>query len=322
VVVLATTPARVRSPADIRTALLVVNPGARSAARRAARAEGALRACRVACDVVHTARAGHATQLAAAVAASRSHDAVFALGGDGTVMETLGALAGSGVPVGIVPGGTGNLVARTLGIPLDGARAVRALLGGALAEVDLGRVRADGAHGADDGDARHFAFAAGVGIDARMIEATPVQWKRRLGVLAYALTAARAVVEGERFGVRVTVDDEIIETEVSAVMIVNFGAVLGDLFHFGPGIVHDDGLLDCCLFAPTSVADAARVMWRLVRREFGEDASLLYRAGRRFRIETDAPRAAQADGELLGRTPLDVHVVPRAATLLVPRPTA
>jgi diacylglycerol kinase family enzyme len=233
-------------------------------------------------------------------------------------MEALGALAGSGVPVGIVPGGTGNLVARTLGIPLDGARAVRALLDGALAEVDLGTVAAAGEGGA----ARHFAFAAGVGIDARMIEATPAHWKRRLGVLAYAVTAARAVVERERFGVRVTVDGEVVEAEASAVMIVNFGAVLGDLFHFGPGIAHDDGLLDCCLFAPTSVADAARVMWRLARRDFGEDASLLYRPGRSFRIETDRPRAAQADGELLGHTPLDVAVVPRAATLLVPRPPA
>lgn len=306
----------------VRRALLVVNPHARSAARRLARARDAFAARGVDCTVVQTERPGHAADLALDAAARGAVDAVFPLGGDGTAMEVLGALAARGdaapaLPVGIVPGGTGNLVARTLGIPLRADRAVHALLDGRLARVDLGRVRAthDGAPAA----ARHFAFAAGVGIDARMIEETPARWKRRVGVLAYALTAARAVLARERFPVRVTIDGAVIEREVAAVMVVNFGAVLGDLFRFGPGIAHDDGVLDCCLFSPTSFADAARVMWRLVREDFRDDPALLYRAGRRFRIETDRPRAAQADGELLGRTPLDLEVVPQGATLLVPR---
>jgi YegS/Rv2252/BmrU family lipid kinase len=294
--------------------LLVVNPAARRAARDEACAVRAFAAAGVRCTVARTTHAGHAAELAAdAHAGPAAPDAVFTLGGDGTAMEVVGALAGTGRPVGIVPGGTGNLVARTLGIPLHPERAVAALLAGALAEVDLGLVRAG------DGPPRHFAFAAGVGIDARMIERTPARWKRRLGVLAYALTAARAVLAHECFPVRVTVDGEELRRDVSAVMVVNFGAVLGDLIHFGPGIHHDDGRLDCCLFSPTSLPDAVRALWRLLRKDFREDGALVYRAGRSFRVETDVPRVAQADGELLGRTPLDVRVLPRAATLLVPR---
>jgi diacylglycerol kinase family enzyme len=178
--------------------------------------------------------------------------------------------------------------------------------------VDLGVVRAG------DGPARHFAFAAGVGIDARMIEETPARLKRRLGVLAYVLTASRALLAGERFPVRVVVDGEEIRREAVAVMIVNFGSVLGDLFRFGPGIRHDDGLLDLCLFTPSSAGDALRAMWRLVRKDFGDDRALVYRAGREFRVEPATPRTAQADGEVLGRTPLTARVVPLAATLLVP----
>lgn len=311
--------------------LLVVNPAARRAGRDEAAARAAFARAAVGCDVARTERPGHAAELArAAVAfappapgapspgpaggATRpGYDALFTLGGDGTAMEVVGALAGSGIPVGILPGGTGNLIARTLGTPLGVAPAVAALLAGGAAEVDLGSIEAAG------GTRRHFAFAAGVGIDARMIEETPAAWKRRLGVLAYAATAARAVLGGRRFRARVVVDGEVIEREAVAVLLANFGAVLGELIHFGPGIREDDGFLDLCVFSPDSTADAVRVMWRLFRKDFRDDRCVIYRAGRQFRIETTPPHVAQADGELLGRTPLVAHVVARAATLLVPQ---
>ncbi|MDF1504584.1 diacylglycerol kinase family protein [Roseisolibacter sp. H3M3-2] len=303
-----------RASSDVATrissVLLIVNPAARQAAALESEATGAFTRAGVACAVRRTERAGHAAELAAACG---EVDAVFTLGGDGTAMEVVGALAHGDVPVGILPGGTGNLVARTLGVPLAVPDAVASLLRGRVARVDLGVVEAEGA------GARRFAFAAGVGIDARMIEETPARWKRRLGVLAYALTAARAIVARDRFAVRVVVDGgEEIRRDAAAVMIVNFGAVLGDLFRFGPGIEADDGRLDLCLFSPDTVGDAVRVLWRLSRRDFRDDRCLLYRAGREFRVETAPSRAAQADGELLGRTPLVARVEPLAATLLVP----
>jgi diacylglycerol kinase family enzyme len=313
----------------IRRALLVVNPAARRAARDERAVVAAFAAAGVPCVVVRTERAGHAAELARAAfddapggvpAAAAPPDAVFTLGGDGTAMEVVGALAGRGIPVGLLPAGTGNLVARTLGIPLQPAHAVRALLAGRPARVDLGLVESAGAA------PRHFAFAAGIGVDATMIERTPARWKRRVGVLAYALAAARAVVAGERFAVTVEVEraDGSVETlahdAASAVMIVNFGAVLGDLFRFGPGIRHDDGVLDCCLFTPRGFGDAARAMWRLVRKDFRDDPALRYRAGVAFTVRVAPARRVQADGELLGATPIRVRVLPDAATLLVPAP--
>jgi YegS/Rv2252/BmrU family lipid kinase len=294
----------------ISSALLIVNPGARSAAGREGDAVAAFAADGVACEVVRTTRAGHAAELA--VAADPAVEAVFTLGGDGTAMEAVGALAGSGRPVGILPGGTGNLIARTLGTPLGVKAAVGALLRGEQADVDLGAITMDGL------PVRRFAFAAGIGIDARMIEETPANLKRRIGVLAYAFTAARAVLSGERFHVEAEVDGEVIRREASAVMVVNFGAVLNDLIRLGPGIEQDDGLLDLCVFAPRTLPEAVRVLWRLARKDFRDDPCVVYRAGRRFRIATTPPRAAQADGELLGRTPLEIRVEPRAARLLLP----
>lgn len=285
--------------------LLIANPAARRAGHLRAAATRAFREAGVACDEVLTESPGHAGELARRMVTG--YAAVFTLGGDGTAMEVVDALAHSGVPVGILPGGTGNLVARALGTPLRIERAVPALLGGARRAIDLGLLASG----------RHFAFSVGVGIDARMIAETSPALKRRIGVAAYAITATRAALWRRPFHVRATVDGQTVERQAAAVMLANFGTVLSGLLVLGPEIRCDDGVLDLCIFAPARAADAVRVSWRLLRRRFGEDASVAYRAGRTFRIECDPPQLHQADGEVLGMTPFDARVDPGAATVLV-----
>lgn len=286
--------------------LLIMNPGSRRGSTRRHQAVAALDGHGVPYELVETTGSGHAAGVAAARAAE--FDAVFALGGDGTAMEVVGALAGSGQRVGILPGGTGNLVARTLGIPLHVGRAVAALLAGAEAYIDLGVL----------GDGRHFAFTAGMGLDAEMIARTPHRWKQRLGVLAYALTASRGLLRRDTFRVRATVDGRVHERQASSVMVANFGTVLDRLITLGPDIREDDGLLDLCIFSPASGGQALHTIWRLMRRDFRDAPYLLWVPGKEFRIETDPPHVAQADGELLGTAPLTITVQPRAARLLVP----
>ena len=231
-------------------------------------------------------------------------------------MEVAGALAGTMRPLGVLAGGTGNLLARALGIPLDPRRAIPILLSGDELHIDLGRI-------VGTNPVRYFAVAAGVGIDSSMVAETPSWLKRRLGVLAYTITATRAalraVLRQEFFQVRLTVDGEVFESAAAAVMIANFGAVLNDRITFGPGIRYDDGVLDACLYSPRNLRDATRIMWRLLRKNFSSDEAMLYRSGRQIRVETQPSRLAQADGELLGMTPLEIEVAPRAARLLVPR---
>jgi YegS/Rv2252/BmrU family lipid kinase len=265
----------------------------------------------VECDIVFTERPGHAAELA--LHHAPHYDAVFALGGDGTVMEIAGALAGTLTPVGILAGGTGNLLARALNIPLTVRRAVSALLDGEELLIDMGRF--------DSG--RRFAMAAGVGIDAAMVAETPTWLKRRLGVLAYTMMGARAavrsVVRREFFLGRVVIDGTAYERSAAAVMVANFGAVLGRRITLGPGIRTDDGLLDVCVFSPKTLGDAFRIMYRLLRGNFAPDPCMLYVRGRDIRVETTPPRSWQADGELMGATPFHVVVEPLAARLLVPR---
>src|SRR5581483_4571908 len=115
-------------------------------------------------------------------------------------MEIATALAGTNTPIGVLAGGTGNLLARAVGIPLSIRRAVPMLLSADVLLIDVGRFESG----------RRFAIAAGVGIDASMVAETPGWLKRRLGVLAYTLmgarAAVRAVVRRQFFVARVTVD--------------------------------------------------------------------------------------------------------------------
>jgi diacylglycerol kinase (ATP) len=286
--------------------LLVANPAARRTRRRLAAAAKALGASGARVDVVSTQRAGHAAEIVRERA--RRYEAVFALGGDGTAMEIVGALAHSGIPIGILPGGTGNLVARALGIPIATRRAAAALLRGNIAEVDLGRLASG----------RRFAFSCGVGVDACMIRDTPPIWKRRFGIVAYAYVAFRASLRNVSFRVRATVDGETIERDATAVMVANFGAVLHDLIVLGPGIARDDGKLDLCVFSPSSGWQALGIAWRLLRKDFRPHPAIAYRSGKHFRIACEPPQDAQADGELVGTTPMELRVEPRAVRLLMP----
>jgi len=290
--------------------LLIANPASRRGARLIGRAAESVRKAGASCEVALTERSGHAAEIAAARGVQ--FDVVLTLGGDGTAMEAAGALAWSDTPLGVLPGGTGNLLARALGVPMRVEKAVPALLAGTRKRIDLGVIKG-----------HRFAVAAGVGIDAAMVEETPTWLKRRLGVLAYTLMATRAalraVLRRQFFLARIEIDGEIVERRAAAVLFANFGAILEDRIAFGPEIQIDDGVLDCCIFSPTNLRDAMRIMWRVTRRDFRPDPSILYRKGTRFRIETDPVLPLQADGELLGTTPADIGVEPLAVQLLIPQ---
>jgi YegS/Rv2252/BmrU family lipid kinase len=295
------------APRRIERVLLIVNPASRRGARNQRKALKAFAAAGVDCEVMVTEGPGHATIIAKAHA--HKYDALFTLGGDGTVMEVLGALAHQGPPLGILGGGTANVVARTLHIPLNPTRAVPMLLNGDEATMDLGRL----------GDGRRFAIGVGVGLDATMISEAPARLKRRFGFMAYVIGGYKAVLRNRKFALRLTVDGRIYDRPASAVLVANLGAVLNNLVAFGDGIVQDDGLLNACVFSPDNLRDSLRILWRMMRKDFGPDPCLFYKSGRDFRIETFPPMPAQADGELLSGTPLSVSVDPLAGSLLIPK---
>jgi len=295
------------APRRIERVLLIVNPASRRGARLRRKALKAFADAGVGCDLMPTEGPGHAATIAKTHA--HKYDAVFTLGGDGTVMEVLGALAHQGPPVGVLAGGTADVIARTFHIPLNPARAVPMLLGGDQARIDLGRL----------GDGRRFAIGVGVGLDATMMSEAPARLKKRFGFMAYVIGGFKAVLRNQKFEVRLTVDGTVYDRSASAILIANLGAVLNDFVAFGDGIVHDDGLLNACVFSPDNFRDSLRILWRMIRKDFSPDPCLFYKSGRDFRVETLPRMPAQADGELLEGTPLSVSVDPLAGSLLIPR---
>ena len=272
--------------------------------------EAALQAFAAAGVGVHevvTARPGHARELL--LARTEVWDAVFVLGGDGTVMEVVGAMAHSGTPVGVLPGGTGNLVAGVLGIPLGIRKAVEQLVTGEQCTFDLGQLP----------DGRYFTFAAGVGIDVAMIEKTPFGRKRALGMLSYAITATRAAFGRDLVHVTIDVDGRRVEAKAVLAMVANAGAILGGRFTVGPEVRPDDGQLDLCVFMPERTRDVFGLIWRLLRKDFRPHPRMTFAKGRRFRISTEPSVPVQADGDIVGRTPIEISVSPGAAVFLKPR---
>ena len=228
-------------------------------------------------------------------------------------MEVASALAElqDGPPLGIVAVGTANILARSLGIPLNPARAVAALLEADAVRIDIGRIEGGPA----------FAIGLGVGLDATMIGGTSSILKRRIGYAAYALSALRAGLRLERFRATITVDGVVHVVDASSVLVANFGTVLGGLLCFGEDIGHRDGVLDVCVYSPGSYFEATRILWRMLRGGVSRDCRVRIIRGQQVRIETDPPRPMQADGELLGLTPVDIHVEPNAVRVLIPKAT-
>lgn len=290
----------------MRRALVIANPASRGSGRRLDAAVRGLARAKIHADVASTEYPGHAAKIA--LDRAGSYDVVFTLGGDGTAMDVVGALAGKGPPVGILPAGTGNLLVRSLGIPLTVRAAVRALVAGREARIDLGQLSTG----------RVFGIGAGIGVDATMIQETPVSLKRRLGVLSYVIVGVRSLLRFDTFEVSGTVDGVPFERRASAVLVANFGTMFRHLLTLGEGILHDDGVLNVCLFSPTTHADAARITYKMLKRDFSPDPCMSYLSGRKIEIATNPVRVIQADGEMAGSTPFRVEVLPGAGRLLVP----
>jgi diacylglycerol kinase family enzyme len=255
-----------------------------------------------------TERAGHASEIVRQ--AGLDHDAVFVLGGDGTVMEVVSVLAGTDRPVGVLPGGTGNLLAGALGIPASVPRSVQALLAGDVQRIDLARFSTG----------EYFAVAAGLGIDAAMVAATEATaWKRRFGLAAYVWTAARAALQRDEFDLRAEVDGSLVSVRATLAMVANSGTLFRGLMLLGPDISTHDGTLDLCVFSPSSALDVFGIIWRVMRKDFRPHPGMRFWKGKRIRLVSVPPRAVQADGELVGVTPVEIDVAPGAASLLIPR---
>jgi YegS/Rv2252/BmrU family lipid kinase len=244
----------------------------------------------------------------AAEAAAADVDLVFGCGGDGTLMAVMTGLAGTGVPMAILPAGTGNLLARNLELPQDRDACLRIGVYGDDRKIDVGVV---------DGRYR-FAVMAGIGLDAAMIEDTPAVLKARLGWPAYVLSVVRHIFD-RRMHVVLTLDDAPPRSfRARAVMVGNVGKIQAGLVLI-PDASPDDGLLDVVVLVPKNLGGWVRLALHVVARRPGPHPRMEHFHARRVHIQADRPYPRQVDGDLLDPADsMTVEVEPQALIVRVP----
>jgi len=260
-----------------------------------------------------TTRAGDA-ELLAANAAQTGHDRVVAVGGDGTVQEVANGLAGAArttVSLGIVPMGSGNDLARSMGLPRDPAAAWTIAMGAGTWVIDL-LLATDG-----DGHSRWFGSAGGIGFDAQVASAMARRngWQR--GQAGYLLTT---LVELRRFvnrPVELTVDGTTASRQVLFIALAN-GEYYGGGMRIAPGASLDDGQLDLCVVGDVSRITALRQLANLYRGTHVAHPKVDMLRGRSVSIDGDRATLVHLDGEPFGHLPLRVDLHP--ARLLVAAP--
>lgn len=225
-------------------------------------------------------------------------DLVCALGGDGTVRMVAENLVHSGVPLGLLPQGTGNLLARNLGLPLDDLdAALRIALTGVDRQIDVGRVVFDVSGEDQDPTERVFLVMAGLGFDAAMMAGVTEQLKARVGWLAYVFSGLTNL-GGESVRVRMSADSgPEITRRVRTVLIGNCGRLTGGIVLI-PDAEVDDGWLDVVALSPRGVVSWASMATRVLSRR--EHRRIGRRRCREVKLRSDQPQQAQLDGDPVG----------------------
>lgn len=232
-------------------------------------------------------------------------DLVCALGGDGTVRAVAQELVGTGVAMGLLPGGTGNLLARNLGLPIDSlAEAAAAAFSGQDRTIDVGWLVVDPVESQRAGDLRTgadnvhcFTVMAGVGFDAEIMNGAPEGVKDKAGWAAYVASGGTHLND-DPFALDLVVDGRtVVAGQARTVVVGNCGELTGGMVLL-PDAEVDDGRLDVATVRPESLTEWIGVASRVLA-DRGDGPSLQRDRGRDLTVRVDPPQLCEVDGDVL-----------------------
>jgi diacylglycerol kinase (ATP) len=241
---------------------------------------------------------------------------LFAMGGDGTFQALANAAFGAEVLLGVLPVGGGNDFAAALGLPDDPVKAADAILRGSPRFVDLVRVRTAG------GRTRLYAGGGGIGLDAEAARYATGAYRRLPGRFRYIASAVRALVSFARLEVHVEFPgSDLIPQKAKALLAAVLNSTTyGAGLRLAPGAAVDDGSLDIVLIEDIGTFEVLRLLPRLMGTGELRTSRVKRWQARTVRLTTCKPALFHGDGEILGSTPVEIEVVPRAIQILAPVP--
>ena len=255
-------------------------------------------------SIVSTEYKGNATELAREYA-SKNYDAVIAVGGDGTVNEIGQGLIGTGTALGIIPCGSGNGLARHLGIPMDPFKAVKWLDKSIFTEIDYGMM-----------DNQPFFCTCGVGFDAKVSDSFSKAGSR--GVLTYLESIMKEIATYHNETYKLSFDNSSETFEAFFITCANADQWGNNAF-IAPTASLQDGLLDVICAHPFSVVDAPLIAFQLFNRQIDKNPNVSVHKCRRVTITRDSEGPAHFDGEpvILGKE-IHIEVVSGKLKVLLP----
>jgi len=259
-----------------------------------------------------TAKAGDEERLAAE-AVARDVDTIVAVGGDGTWSNVANGILKSGraARLGLIPGGTGCDLAKSLGIPRDPAAAAAVVTAGHSRRIDAGRI-----------EGRYFLNIVGFGYDVAVLEDSwKVTWLQ--GELLYLYCALRQLRSFPGFSIETAIDDDAAERRELLMLIVANARVFGGGFKIAPGADLDDGRLDVMAFRNMGLFARLGIMARLLRGTHADSSKVAAMRASNLRLEFREPPTYETDGEWNQAKSSEVLIeaVPKALEVLAPGPT-
>ncbi len=299
-----------------RRVIVVVNRAA--GPRTAARRERILAALDGADRVEILEGRGSALRASLRRAMENAPELVLAAGGDGTVSSCAAAVRGTRSVLGIVPSGTSNSIARSLGIPTEIEAACASIARGVVREIDTAEVLATRRR------PRAMMFITSLGFHAETIASTSRDAKRRFGALAYVASAAQRLAEIEPFEVELVTESERRVKRVTAVTVANLAPPRTVWAHGPAELLDDDGLLDVTYVSAETPADVISAGAHLLRTAAEgvpatrDDVGFFRCAS--VRIAADPPQRVLVDGDRAGVSPVEIRCLPRSVRVIVPPP--
>jgi diacylglycerol kinase (ATP) len=257
-------------------------------------------------EVRDTAARGDAERFAGEVEEGR-FDVIAAAGGDGTINEVLNGIPDH-TPLGIIPLGTANVLARELSIPVNDIPGACAVLRDCEPRpIDLGCC-----------NGRKFCLMVGIGFDAEAVKEVPPNIKDLIGAPAYVLSGLRALTQiPENMRYRIKLAHRTMVARGMMTIVANAASYAGPL-QMAPLASIEDGMLDLCIFRERNKLAFLGQLFNVVLRRQLKDPHFEYLRTAGCTIECDPPASVQVDGDYFGRTPVEITVLPKAVRIVRP----